>query len=385
MKFFSLLVAALVVSGCASHQMDEHIKNDDGHALDADELLVLDPPEDYLRHLPDLGLKLIEVHELDHVGDKIYHLQIIDDSHPHNSRDKHKERFPDVVVDAHHIYEHHARKIDKSYTARKAANWHTEKRNCSAGIRVGIIDGHIERDHPAFKGTKFTYKEFFFKGKTNANTGHGTGVASVITGTAPYSGLLPGAEIVAANVFHKGRGGKPIGGTLSIMRALDWMVAQNVPIVNMSIGGAKNALIQRAVTRASEKGIIIVASAGNDGPFSKRVNYPSAYPEVIAITAVDRDNRNARFASAGKYIDFAAPGVSIWTAAPGGGKANSGTSFAAPIFTAYAAAAMQHLGIKTTKALKEYFKKYAIDTVEIGHDKYTGWGVVKVAPICSKE
>ena len=96
----------------------------------------------------------------------------------------------------------------------------------------------------------------------------------------------------------------------------------------------------------------------------------------------DIGGTNARFASAGKYIDFATPGVDIWLASAEGGKAMSGTSFAAPIFTAYAAAAMQHRDIKTAKQLKAFFKKYAKDTADIGHDKYTGWGVVQLSPLC---
>ncbi|MDV7338228.1 S8 family serine peptidase [Terasakiella sp. A23] len=379
------LSCALLVSNCTSLPDDHSILSHDNHPMDHDELIVLDPPKDYVRHLGDLGLEVVEVHKLESVGETLYHLRITDGAHPYEGRDKHKEKFPDVLVDAHHLYEHQARKVDKSYTARKAAKWNKESRTCSNGIQIGMIDGFVDTSHPAFNGTKITTKNFFYKGKQTANTGHGTAVASVMAGHAPYSGVLPGAEIVAANVFHAGSKGKPIGGTISIMRAIDWLVSQNVPIINMSIGGSKNALIQRAIKHADEKGIIVVGSAGNSGPFSKKINYPSAYPSVIAITAVDRDNRNARFATAGKYIDFATPGVNIWTAhLKKGGKAMSGTSFAAPIFTAYAAAAMQHHKVKSTNDIKSYFKKYAKDTAEIGHDKYTGWGVVLVPPICGK-
>ncbi|MEK9723912.1 MAG: S8 family serine peptidase, partial [Rhodospirillaceae bacterium] len=122
----------------------------------------------------------------------------------------------------------------------------------------------------------------------------------------------------------------------AILQAVDWLIGEKVSIINMSIGGGANALIAKAVSHATAKGIIVIASAGNYGPFAKKKNYPG---DVIAITAVDRFERNARFASTGDYIEFAAPGVDIWTAVPGGGKAMSGTSFAAPIVTAYAAAA----------------------------------------------
>ena len=78
----------------------------------------------------------------------------------------------------------------------------------------------------------------------------------------------------------------------------------------------------------------MVASSGNRGPFSKKKSYPGAYKPVIAVTSVDRFERSAKFATALNYTDFAAPGVGIWTAVPGGGKAMSGTSFAVPVVTA---------------------------------------------------
>ena len=60
----------------------------------------------------------------------------------------------------------------------------------------------------------------------------------------------------------------------------------------------------------------------------------------------------------------------------------SGTSFSAPIFTAFAAAAMKHHKLKTADELRAFFRKYAKDTAKPGRDKYTGWGVLQVPPMC---
>jgi subtilisin family serine protease len=80
--------------------------------------------------------------------------------------------------------------------------------------------------------------------------------------------------------------------------------------------------------------VIFVAAAGNEGPTAEP-SYPAAYPQVIAVTAVTKDLRNYRYANRGPHIEFSAPGVDIWTAAPGGGASfHSGTSFAAPHVTA---------------------------------------------------
>jgi subtilisin family serine protease len=381
----AVLLLSILIVGCETASPPSSPITEAPHPLDSDELLVLDPPVDYLRHLPDLGLEIIDVTDLPGMGSKIYHLRILDGSHPHSSRKQHSERFPDVVVDAHHHFEHHARKkkkIDKTYTARKATKWTSEKATCAKGMRVGVIDGVVDVKHKAFKGTKITYRSFHLKSEKLANSGHGTAVTSIITGRGTWGGLLPGVEIVAANVFHRGGNGKPVGSAKSIVRAIDWMIHQKVPIINLSLGGGPNALISKAIDHAAAKGVILIASSGNGGPFSKKKSYPGAYPAVIAITAVDRYQRNARFATSGKYIDFAAPGVDIWTAVPGGGKPMSGTSFAAPVVSAYAAAAWKHLGVKTATELRTYLKKHAQDRGKPGRDRYTGWGIVQLPPIC---
>lgn len=392
----AVLVLAVLVVGCETVAPDPVAPDSAAtgesaevpHPLDDDEILVLNPPADYLRHLPDMGLEVIDATDM-HVLGKLYHLRVTDGDHPHAARDEHRDKFPGVVVDAHHHFEHHAkkrkkkkRKIDKTYTPRKAANWHGAKNSCGTGLRVGVIDGVVDVKHRAFKGKKVTYRSFHLKGEKLANSGHGTAVAAIIAGRGNWAGLLPGAEIVAANVFHRGRNGKPVGSTKSIVRALDWMIHQKVPVVNMSIGGSANALISKAVDHAHATGMILIASSGNDGPFSKRKSYPGAYPTVVAITAVDRFGRSARFASKGDYIDFAAPGVDVWTAVPGGGKAMSGTSFAAPVAAAFAAAARKKHGITSSDGLRDYLRQHAKDRGKPGRDKYTGWGIVQTPPIC---
>jgi hypothetical protein len=379
---FSVFLLSAMTSGCGLLPDKLAVLFEEAHPMDEDELLVLDPPADYLRHLPDMGLEVVDVTNLDGIGSKLYHLRIIDGKHPHHARDGHERRFPDVIVDAHHHYGRHAVKIDKSYNARNAAKWKAKKASCGAGIRIGVIDGVVDVKHDAFKGSKISYRSFHLKGEKLANSGHGTAVTAVIAGRGAWGGLLPGAEIVAANVFHRGKGGKAIGSAKSIVQAIDWMIQKKVPVVNMSIGGNANKLVAKAVEHASAIGMIMVASSGNSGPFSRKKFYPSAYPPVIAITAVDRFDRNASFATSGDYIEFAAPGVGIWTAVPGGGKAMSGTSFSAPIVSAYAAAAQKHLGIKTMDDLRAYFQKHARDRGNPGRDKYTGWGILQLPPIC---
>ncbi|MGB0552593.1 MAG: S8 family serine peptidase [Alphaproteobacteria bacterium] len=335
-----------------------------------------------MRHLPNLGLEVIDVTHLPGIGGQLYHLRIKDGAHPFHARDKHEKKFGDVVVDAHHHFEHHAAKADKSYTPRAAAKWQKAGKACGAGLRIGVVDNLIDSKHPAFKGMKITHRSFHLKGQKLARTSNGTAVTAIIASQSGWHGLLPGAEIVHANVFHRNKKGKAVGSAKSIVRAIDWMIHQKVPVVNFSIGGGRNKLIEKYVEHASAAGMILIASSGNRGPFSKKKSFLGAYGPVIAVTAVDRTERSARFATAGDYIDFAAPGVGIWTAVPGGGKAMSGTSFAAPVVTAYVAAAQRKLDLKTVDEIRAYLRKHTKDRGKPGRDRYTGWGLLELPPLC---
>lgn len=120
----------------------------------------------------------------------------------------------------------------------------------------------------------------------------------------------------------------------AIIAALDWMAAQRVTVVNLSLMGQSNALLEQAIKAAASRGLVLVAAAGNEGP-SAEPAYPAAYPGVIAVAAVNSRGRPYGNNNRGSYIYVAAPGVDIWGADARGGLAFwTGTSFAAPFVTA---------------------------------------------------
>ena len=109
------------------------------------------------------------------------------------------------------------------------------------------------------------------------------------------------------------------------------MVRNNVPVVNVSLVGPRNALVEAAVRRATARGLLIVAAAGNDGPAAAPL-YPASYPEVIGVTAVNARGRTLPEAARGPQVAFAAPGADMAAAGPGEGYVNvRGASFAAPL------------------------------------------------------
>jgi subtilisin family serine protease len=137
-------------------------------------------------------------------------------------------------------------------------------------------------------------------------------------------GVAPGSRILAVRAFDDAG-----GTTLAITRGLDWSFASGARIVNMSFAGPEDPLLRRQVTAAYQRGLILVAAAGNAGANSPPL-YPAAYPEVIAVTATDPDDRIFDQANTGRYVAIAAPGVEVLGPHPGGMyQVSTGTSIAA--------------------------------------------------------
>ena len=103
--------------------------------------------------------------------------------------------------------------------------------------------------------------------------------------------------------------------TFNILKGIDWAVSQGARVINMSFAGPKDPSLERALKLAHDKGIVLIAAAGNAGPKSPPL-YPGADPNVIAVTATDVDDKLFTGANRGNYISVAAPGVDILVPAP---------------------------------------------------------------------
>jgi subtilisin family serine protease len=110
-----------------------------------------------------------------------------------------------------------------------------------------------------------------------------------------------------------------------------WMARARAVVINVSLVGPPNRLLEAAVRSLSDQGRIVVAAVGNDGPAAPP-QYPASYPQVIAVSAVDRRGRPLIEAGRATHIDFCAPGADMAApAGPSGFATVRGTSFAAPI------------------------------------------------------
>ena len=194
-------------------------------------------------------------------------------------------------------------------------------------IRVGLIDGGVDAEHPVFASRRPELSGC--EGKPTASE-HGTAVASLFVGRAPeFRGAAPGAHLIAMDVYCDGAA--PGGRVRDIVAALAALMAADVRVINMSIVGPDNAVLAAVIRKVLAQSIVIVAASGNDGPNAAPL-YPAAYRGVVAVTGVDANEKLLIEASGGAHVRFAAPGADMLAASLAGQyKAVRGTSYASPL------------------------------------------------------
>lgn len=233
-------------------------------------------------------------------------------------------------------------------------------------LKIGMIDTGIA-PHKALKNTQLQQRDFSFA-KAAVPTEHGTAIASLLASDGA-------SQIYAANIFQ-GSTAKPYTSAEAIIRALDWMVGEDVAVINMSLAGPRNKILDTLIARALGKGHVIVAAAGNGGPTAPPA-YPAALPDVVAVTAVDRKLQVYRYANQGRYITVSAHGVDVTAAAPGGGTGSySGTSFATPHIAAWMARCAKSVSTTTRQKCMAALAKSAKDLGAPGKDAVYGLGYI---------
>ena len=253
----------------------------------------------------------------------------------------------------------------------------------TAAPRIGMIDTGINVDHAALAGQKLTVTQAALGAREAAGRQHGTAIAALLIGRTDsrVPGLLPEAELVAIEAFHRDTVGEAAD-AFALAHALDLLLAAGVGVINLSFSGPANVVLERLVSEAAAQGVILVAAAGNNGPGAAPA-YPAAWPQVVAVTAVDSRLAVYRQANRGPHIDFAAPGVALWTAASiSGGRLHSGTSYAAPFVTA--ALAVERLSNPDTPphAAIARLAACAGDLGEAGFDEVFGHGLIADPATC---
>ena len=194
-------------------------------------------------------------------------------------------------------------------------------------VKVAVIDSEIDAKHPDLEGAISGNYDALPSDDQTAHP-HGTGMAGAIASHQRLLGIAPGAKLLAVRAFGVNTGGAQ-GTSMNIVRGLQWAVDQGAKVINMSFAGPKDPILQQAIKRLTDQGIVLIAAAGNAGPKSPPL-FPGADANVIAVSATDVDDKTYKNANRGKYVAIAAPGVDILVPAPEGGyQLTTGTSVAA--------------------------------------------------------
>jgi filamentous hemagglutinin family protein len=193
-------------------------------------------------------------------------------------------------------------------------------------VTIAVVDSEIDVTHPDLRGV--VVDRFDATKSPSKPHPHGTGMAGAIASHTRLLGVAPGVRIIAIKTFDD-TGSSAESTSYQIVKGLDYAITKNARIINLSFAGPRDPMMERTLKAAHDKGIILIAAAGNAGPKSPPL-YPGADPSVIAVSATDYDDKPFAMANRGKYIAVAAPGVDVMVPAPNSGyQLTTGTSVAA--------------------------------------------------------
>ncbi len=206
-----------------------------------------------------------------------------------------------------------------------------------ASLHVGLIDSGVDARHPALANAVVQRHGCDEAAHPAA---HGTAVASLMIGqSGAFHSALPLATLYAGDAYCDAATG---GSVEAIVRELAWLARMQVAVVNISLVGPANQILQHVIARAVGQGMLIVAAVGNDGPAAPPL-YPASWPGVVGVGAVDGRMRLLPEGARGPQVMFVAPGADMVAAASGaaGFVQVRGTSFAAPFVAGLLAATYQ--------------------------------------------
>lgn len=212
-----------------------------------------------------------------------------------------------------------------------------DKTQGAATVKVAVLDSGIDPNHPDLQSKVGLTKNCTTTASLNDLVGHGTHVAGI-----------------AAAATNNGSGVAGMGHNTSLMIAkvlddtnygyyswwacgMTWAADNGAKVINMSlVGSSASSTLQTAVDYAWSKGVVLVASAGNNGNTSAM--YPAYYTNVIAVASTNSSDQLSSFSERGTWVDLAAPGESIYSTVPTyannsgstGYTWGSGTSMASP-------------------------------------------------------
>lgn len=276
------------------------------------------------------------------------------------------------------------------------------KQSTGSGVTVAVIDTGVDGTHPDLVDNVLEGYDASGEGSPNGWQGlgvepmHGTEVASLIAGhghnvsgipkiagqpgkPAGVIGVAPDAKILPISLNMVSNAEKSIDE--QIPAAVRYAVDHGAQVINLSIGSNKTTWPKSwddAFAYAEEKGVVVVASAGNRGSGITQVGAPATIPGVLTVGGVDRQREASKGSSTqGISIGVTAPSNNMIAAAPGNKYMIwSGSSASAPLVSGLAALIKSKYPNLSAAQIIQRITESADDTGAAGRDPVYGFGII---------
>ena len=295
----------------------------------------------------------------------------------------------------------------RNFTPKTTAPWGLkkiygdEKLKSTAGgkdVRVAVLDTGINTEHIDLVNRLADCKDFT-RGATARSTcqdqnGHGTHMAGIIAADGGFDGKgVWGVASEANLLIYKVCRNDGTCWADDVAAGLIYATQAKANIISLGLGGGDDIFLMKdAVGEAVKKNVLVVGSAGNNGPLKGSINWPAAYAEVVAVGALDEEDlvpdwssrgvNDGDYAAEAREVEFAAPGVNIESAwSDGGYRFISGAS-AAAAHVAGLSAKLWNGSATSTRAL---LQRSAQDVGLWGDDTATGFGLPQAQGVISNE
>lgn len=251
-------------------------------------------------------------------------------------------------------------------------------RSTGAGVTVAVLDSGVEASHPDLVGQVLSGFNTTGDGRSpqdDAN-GHGTHVAGTIAAVRNngigVAGVAPDAKILPVTVLDEDGGGY----VSDVADGISWAADHGAKVINMSLGGdSSSASVTTAVAYAKQKGVTLVAAAGNESQSS--ASFPAALDDVIGVAALAKPGTSlASYSNHGPGVDVSAPGSQILSTTDYTYQYFSGTSMASPHVAGVAALV---LSLSPSANVKSTITSTAVDMGAAGYDNTYAYGALDAA------
>lgn len=261
---------------------------------------------------------------------------------------------------------------------------HAWSTTTGGGTIVAVIDTGVRGDHEDLAGAVLPGLDLVDGGDGRIDpNGHGTHVAGIIAARASngvgVAGGAPTVKILPVRVLDANGSGS----SSDVTEGIIWAVDHGARVINLSLGGTTPSEgMRQAIKYANSKRVVVLAAAGNSGMQGSPAIYPAAFPEPIAVGAVNSNLQRAAFSNVGAYVDVAAPGdgiLSTYGTSKTAYAYASGTSMATPYAAAAAALVIAADSSLSATAVRNRLESTARDLGAPGADAEYGKGLVNPA------